>query len=82
MAEKFENFYIDHVPQQQNAHADGLASLAASLALPVGATERVLVYSCDLYCYKFAFEDSRTPRRDLQVKEDLETSTSLELREW
>ena len=41
MAEKFENFYIDHIPRQQNANA--LASLAASLALPAGATERVLV---------------------------------------
>ena len=38
MAEKFENFYIDHVPRQQNAHADALASLAALLALPAGVT--------------------------------------------
>jgi len=37
--------YIDHVPRQQNAHADSLASLAASSALSAGATERVLVYS-------------------------------------
>ena len=27
IAEMFENFYIDHVPRQQNAHADALASL-------------------------------------------------------
>jgi len=33
MAEKFENSCIGHVPRQQNAHADALASLAASLAL-------------------------------------------------
>jgi len=32
MAERFKNFYIDHEPRQQNAHADALASLAASLA--------------------------------------------------
>ena len=70
MAEKFENFYIDHMPRQQNAHADALASLAASLALPAGATKRVLVYSRDLYYYKFVLEDSRTPR-DHQVKEVL-----------
>jgi len=81
MAEKFENFYIDHVPRQQNAHADALASLTASLALPAGATERVLVHSRNLYCCKFALGDSRTPRRDLQVKELLETSTSLEPRD-
>jgi len=68
MAEKFENFYIDHVPQQQNAHADGLTSLAASLALPIRATERVLVHSSDLYCCKFILEDSRTPRGDFKLK--------------
>ena len=34
MALRFKNFYIDHVPRQQNAHANALASLAASLALP------------------------------------------------
>ena len=37
MAEKFENFYINHVPRQQNAHADALAPLTASLALPARA---------------------------------------------
>jgi len=56
-----------------------LASLAASLALPVGATEKVLIYNHDLYCPKFASEESQTPRGDLQVKEVLETSTGLEL---
>ena len=45
MAEKFKNFYIDHVLRQQNAHANAMVSLAASLALPVGATEKVLIYS-------------------------------------
>ena len=73
MAERFKNFYIDHVPRQQNAHTDALASLAASLALPAGATEKVLVYSYDLYCLKFALEDDQMPTGDLQVKEDLET---------
>ena len=43
MAEWFINFYIDHVPCQQNTHADTLASLAASLALPVGVVEKILV---------------------------------------
>ena len=50
MAERFINFYIDHVPRQQNAHADALTSLAASLALPAGVVEKILVYSHDLYC--------------------------------
>jgi len=43
MAERFKNFFIDHVPRQQNAHADALASLAASLALPAGVVEKILV---------------------------------------
>jgi len=81
LAEKFRNFYIDHVPRQQNAHADALASLAASLALPTGATERVLIYSCDSYCCKFALEGTKTLREDFQVKVVLETSTSLEPRD-
>jgi len=57
MTERFKNFYIDHVPRQQNAHADALASLAASLALSAGAAEKVLVYSHDLYCLKLALEN-------------------------
>jgi len=81
MAEKFENFYIDHVPCQQNAHAGALASLVALLALPGRATKKVLIYSHDLYCCKFALEDSKTSRRDLQVKEILEILTNLEPRD-
>jgi len=50
MAKMFGNFYIDHVPHQQNAHAGALASLAASLALPARVAEKVFVYSHDLYC--------------------------------
>ena len=68
MAEKFRSFYIDHVPRQQNALAYALASLAASLALPAGATERVLSYSHDLHCYKFALEDNKTLRGELKIK--------------
>ena len=82
MAERFRNFYIDFVPRQQNAHADALASLAASLAPPAEATEKVLVYSHDLYCPKFALEDNQTPTGDLQVKEALQTSADSELRGW
>jgi len=82
IAEKFKTFYIDHVPRQQNAHADALASLAASLTLPARATERVLIYSRDFYYCKFTLKDSKTLKGDLQVKELLETSTSLEPRDW
>jgi len=81
MTEKFRSFYINHVPRQQNAHVDALASLAASLTLSTGATKKVLVYKHDLYCPKFALEDTETPKGDLQVKEVLETSTGSELRD-
>ena len=57
MFERFKNFYIDHVPRQQNVRADALASLAAFLALPVGVVEKILVYSHYLYCPRFALED-------------------------
>ena len=40
---------IVDVARQQNAHADALASLAASLALPAGVVEKILVYNHDLY---------------------------------
>ena len=62
MAEKLKNFYIDHVPCQQNAYADALAYLAASLALPAGRRKK---YSSDLYYPKFALEDDQTPIGDL-----------------
>jgi len=45
MAERFENFYINHVPHQQNAHADALTFLAASLSFLAGVIEKILVYS-------------------------------------
>ena len=57
MAESIRNFYIDHVLRQQNWHADAMTSLAASLALPTGVVETILIYSHDLYCPRFAFED-------------------------
>jgi len=82
MAEKFKNFYIDHVLRQQNAYADALASLPTSLALSVRATERVLIYSHDLYCCKFALEDSKTPKGDFQVTVVLEILSSLEPTDW
>jgi len=78
----FRNFFIDHIPRQQNVHADALASLAASLALPARVVEKILVYSHDLYCPRFAYEDHQKPTGDCQVKEALETSTGPELKDW
>jgi len=82
MAERFRNFYIDHVPRQQNAHADTLESLVASFALPARAAEKVLVYNHHLYCLKLALENDQIPIGNLQVKETLETSTGPKLRDW
>ena len=62
-------------------HMQALASLAASLAFSARITEKLLVHNHDLYCLKFAIQDSRTPRGDLQVKEILETSTVQEPRD-
>ena len=70
MAERFRNFYIDHVPRQQNAHADALASLAASLALPTGAVGKIFVYDHDLYCPKLALENDQIPAGNLQSQKN------------
>jgi len=56
MAGKFINFYIDHIPRKKNAHADALASLASSLALPARVVEKILFHSHDLYCPRVASE--------------------------
>jgi len=81
MAKKFKSFYINYIPRQQNAHADAMTSIAASLAFPAGAMEKVLVYIHELYCPKFTIKDNQTPEGGLQVKEVLETSRGLELRD-
>ena len=81
MAEGFTSFYIDHVPRRQNAHADALASLAASLALPAGAMEKIFVYSHDLYCPRIALKHYQESKGEYQGKEALELSTGPELKD-
>ena len=76
MAERFRNFYIDHVPRQQNAHAYALASIVASLALLAGAAEKVLIYGYDLNYLKPTLENDQIPARNLQVKDTLDFSRS------
>ena len=71
MAKRFTNFYIDHVPRKQNAHADALASLAASLALPAGAVKKIFVHSHDLYCPRIAPEDYQEPREIVKARKHL-----------
>jgi ribonuclease HI len=77
LAEKFKDIFLDHVPRRQNAHADALASLVASLAVPARATEKVLVASRDLYCPKFSLQKIENIADD---KEILEISTGPEPR--
>jgi len=79
MAEKFKSFYIDHVPHQQNAHADTLVSLAASLALPA---ERQRKYSFTVITRTVQSSSLKTIRHHLQVKEVLKISIDQELRDW
>jgi len=81
IAEKFKRFYIDYVPRQQNAHVDAFVSLAASLALSAGALEKVLVYSHNMYCPKFIFEENHTTRGDLQDEKVSKISTGSKLRD-
>ena len=70
------------MPRKQNAHADALASLAASLALPAGAVEKIFVHSHDLYCPRLALEDYQELARNCQGKDVLESSAGPELRDW
>ena len=79
LAEKFEGFFIDHVPRRQNAHANALASLATSLALPAEMTEKVLVANRDLYCLGFSLEEVKTIT---DIMEILEISSGPEPRDW
>ena len=63
-------------------HASKMYILAASLALPAGVVEKILIYSHDLYCPRVAFEDHQKPTGDCQAKEVLKTSTGLEPKDW
>src|SRR5436853_3416307 len=57
LVQKFKSFYVEHLPRRRNAHADALASLATSLALPPGASEKVWIYTHDLFCPDPPFEE-------------------------
>src|SRR5438045_9782497 len=56
LAQKFKNFYVEHLLRRQNAHADALASLSTSLALPPGASEKMWIYTHDLLCPDSSYE--------------------------
>lgn len=48
LANKFEEFYIDHVPRYDNTYTDALALLAATLVLPSGSTKHVTIGGYEL----------------------------------
>src|SRR3954471_15509493 len=73
-----KNFYVEHLPRRQNAHADALASLATSLALPPGASEKIWIYTHDLFCPDPPYE--RVPL--LPSAEALQASANSINRDW
>ena len=72
LANSFDGFYISHIPRLKNTEADALASLAATLALPITATYGVKVTTRHLL-------DSK---HNLDIKEVNTTSMDLEPRDW
>ena len=56
LAQKFKNFYMEHLLRRQNAYADALASLATSLALSPSASEKIWIYTHDLFCPDLLYE--------------------------
>lgn len=49
MSKEFKNFYIEYLPRQQNAYANALTSLVSFLVLSAGASEKILVFTHNLY---------------------------------
>lgn len=45
LAKNFHGYYIDYVPQKDIMHVDALASLVATLALPLKVGQKVFVAS-------------------------------------
>src|SRR3954463_10088409 len=78
LAQKFKNFYVEHLPRRQNAHADALASLATSLALSLGASEKIWIYTHDLFCPDPPYEGIPL----MSGTEALETSVIPISRDW
>ena len=70
MANSFDGFYIGHVSHFQNTKADALATLAATLALPIDTTYYLTVVARRLFC----------PKHVLETNEVHATSTSFESR--
>ncbi|XP_020270775.1 uncharacterized protein LOC109845958 [Asparagus officinalis] len=56
LAQKFEGFFIEYIPEAQNTYTDALASLATYLALPPKEETMIFVIGRDLYHPKIPLE--------------------------
>ena len=72
MANSFDDFYIRHVSRFQNTKADALATLTATLALPINATYHLMVAARHLVC----------PKHVLETNEVHATLIGFEPRDW
>ena len=72
MANSLDVFYIGDVSHLQNTKIDALATLVATLALPIYATYHLTVAARRLFCPKYALETNK-----IHV-----TSTCFEPRDW
>jgi len=68
MANSFDGFYIGHVSLFQNTKADALASLAATLALPIDATYHLTVAARCLVCPKHVLKTNEVQATSLGFK--------------
>ena len=59
MANLFNGFYVGHVSHFQNTKADALATLAATLALPIDVTYHLTMAARRLFCPKYALETNK-----------------------
>jgi len=72
MANSFDDFYISHVSRFQNTKADALATLAATLALPIDTAYHLTIATGRLVC----------PKHVLETNEVHIISIGFEPRDW
>lgn len=68
LTNKFERFYINHVPRHENVYTDALVSLVATLAMPPGTSRSISIRGCNLLHPKVLFKEEEV----YQVRLDLE----------
>lgn len=83
MAQEFESFHIEHIPQSQNWYVDALDSFT-SLALQPGSSNEILIFAHDLFCPKSVIDEVPATGEDFQEegKEVLEITEGSKLKDW